>query len=141
RSAPGSGYYAASKAALESTSEALQQEVGPLGVRVAIVQPGGFRTDFAGRSLRQSAEPMDVYAETAGKRRQENSTTDGNQAGDSVRAAQAISTLAVTPLPPMRLVLGSEAMKFGEVDLNQQLDDIMDWESVSISTDFPTEEV
>lgn len=140
-SAPGSGFYAASKAALESTTEALQQEVSPLGIRVAIVQPGGFRTDFAGRSLRQSAEAMDVYAETAGKVRKENSDVDGNQAGDPARAAQAIITLAETPQPPMRLVLGSEAMKFAEVDLNQQLDDIMDWETVSLSTDFPTEEV
>src|SRR5699024_12228886 len=65
-SAPGSGFYAASKAALESTTEALQQEVSPLGIRVAIVQPGGFRTDFAGRSLRQSADAMDVYADAAG---------------------------------------------------------------------------
>lgn len=140
-SAPGSGFYAASKAALESTTEALQQEVSPLGIRVAIVQPGGFRTDFAGRSLRQSAEAMDVYAETAGKLRKENSDVDGNQAGDPARAAQAIITLAETPQPPMRLVLGSEAMKFAELDLNQQLDDIMDWETVSLSTDFPTEEV
>lgn len=140
-SAPGSGFYAASKAALESTTEALQQEVSPLGIRVAIVQPGGFRTDFAGRSLRQSAEAMDVYAETAGKVRKENSDVDGNQAGDPARAAQAIITLAETPQPPMRLVLGSEAMKFAEVDLNQQLDDIMDWETVSLSTDFPAEEV
>lgn len=140
-SAPGSGFYAASKAALESTTEALQQEVSPLGIRVAIVQPGGFRTDFAGRSLRQSAEAMDVYAETAGKVRKENSDVDGNQAGDPARAAQAIITLAETPQPPMRLVLGSEAMKFAELDLNQQLDDIMDWETVSLSTDFPTEEV
>lgn len=140
-SAPGSGFYAASKAALESTTEALQQEVSPLGIRVAIVQPGGFRTDFAGRSLHQSAEAMDVYAETAGKVRKENSDVDGNQAGDPARAAQAIITLAETPQPPMRLVLGSEAMKFAEVDLNQQLDDIMDWETVSLSTDFPAEEV
>lgn len=139
RSAPGSGYYAASKAALESTSEALQQEVSPLGIRVAIVQPGGFRTDFAGRSLRQSTEPLEVYADTAGKRRQENSTTDGKQAGDPARAAQAIITLAETPQPPMRLVLGRDAMHRAEIDLNQQLDDLMDWESVSLSTDFPTE--
>lgn len=139
-SAPGSGYYAASKAALESTSEALQSEVSPLGIRVSIVQPGGFRTDFAGRSLHQSAEPIDAYADTAGKRRKENDSLDGNQPGDPSRAAQAIITLAETPEPPMRLILGQDAMKRAEVDLNQQLDDIMDWESISLSTDFPPEE-
>lgn len=139
-SAAGSGFYAASKAALESTSEALRQEVDPLGIRVSIVQPGPFRTDFAGRSLHQSAEPIDAYADTAGRRRKEHDTMDGNQQGDPVRAAQAIITLAETPQPPMRLILGSEAVKLAEVDLNQQLDDLMDWETVGLSTDYPPEE-
>ncbi|WP_022870385.1 oxidoreductase [Yaniella halotolerans] len=140
RTAPGSGYYAATKAALESTSEALRQEVEPLGIRVAIVQPGGFRTDFAGRSLHQSAEPLEVYAETAGKRRKEHDTIDGRQAGDPAKAARAIMTLAEAEQPPMRLILGREALQLAEVDLNQQLDDLMDWESVSLSTDFPQTE-
>lgn len=140
RTAPGSGYYAATKAALESTSEALRQEVEPLGIRVAIVQPGGFRTDFAGRSLHQSAEPLEVYAETAGKRRKEHDTIDGRQAGDPAKAARAIMTLAESEQPPMRLILGREAVRLAEVDLNQQLDDLMDWESVSLSTDFPQPE-
>lgn len=141
RTAPGSGYYAATKAALESTSEALQQEVKPLGIRVAIVQPGGFRTDFAGRSLQQSTEPLEVYAATAGKRRKEYDTIDGRQAGDPAQAARAIMTLAESEQPPMRLILGREALKLAEVDLNQQLDDLMDWESVSLSTDFNQTEV
>ncbi|MDN6678515.1 MAG: SDR family NAD(P)-dependent oxidoreductase, partial [Yaniella sp.] len=141
RTAPGSGFYAATKAALESTSEALRQEVEPLGIRVAIVQPGGFRTDFAGRSLQQSTEPLEVYAATAGKRRKEYDTIDGRQAGDPAQAARAIMTLAESEQPPMRLILGREALKLAEVDLNQQLDDLMDWESVSLSTDFNQTEV
>lgn len=140
QSLAGSGFYTATKAALESTTESLRQEVEPLGIRVAIVQPGGFRTDFAGRSLHQSAEAMGVYADTAGKRRKENDTVDGRQAGDPARAAQAIITLAETPQPPLRLVLGRDALNVAELDLNQQLDDLMGWESVSLSTDFPTEE-
>ena len=140
QSLAGSGFYTATKAALESTTESLRQEVEPLGIRVGIVQPGGFRTDFAGRSLHQSAEAMDVYADTAGKRRKENDTVDGRQAGDPARAAQAIITLAETPQPPLRLVLGRDALNVAEIDLNQQLDDLMGWESVSLSTDFPTEE-
>lgn len=139
-SAPGSGYYTATKAALESTSESLQQELEPLGIRVAIVQPGPFRTDFAGRSLHQSAEAIDAYADTAGKRRKEHDTMDGRQAGDPVRAAHAIIMLAETPQPPLRLVLGHGAVKLAEVDLNQQLDDLMDWETVSLSADFPPDE-
>ena len=140
RSAAGSGFYTATKAALESTSESLRKEVEPHGIRVAIVQPGGFRTDFAGRSLHQSAEPIAAYADTAGRRRKETDTMDGNQPGDPVRAAQAILTLADAEKPPMRLILGRDALKAAEIDLNQQLDDLMDWESVSLSTDFPTEE-
>ncbi|OAV61783.1 oxidoreductase [Enteractinococcus helveticum] len=136
RSSPGSGFYTATKAALESTTEALQQEVGPLGIRVAIVQPGPFRTDFAGRSLHQSAEPIAAYAETAGRRRKETDTMDGNQAGDPVKAAQAILTLAEQDNPPMRLVLGKQALELAEVDLNQQLDDLMDWEHLGINTDY-----
>lgn len=140
RSAAGSGFYTATKAALESTSESLRKEVEPHGIRVAIVQPGGFRTDFAGRSLHQSAEPIAAYADTAGRRRKETDTMDGNQPGDPVRAAQAILTLADADKPPMRLILGRDALKAAEIDLNQQLDDLMDWESVSLSTDFSTEE-
>lgn len=140
QSVAGSGYYAATKAALESTSEALQQEVGPLGIRVSIVQPGNFRTDFAGRSLKQVPGPMEIYADTAGKVRKENANVDGRQPGDPHRAAQAIITLAETPQPPMRLLLGRDAMNVAELDLNQQLDDIMDWESVTLNTDLSNEE-
>lgn len=137
RSAAASGFYGATKSALESTSEALQQEVSPLGIRVSIVQPGPFRTDFAGRSLAQSAEPIAAYADTAGRRRKENNTLDGNQAGDPVKAAKAIMTLAEQENPPMRLVLGKEANRVAEIDLNEQLDDLMDWEHLGLNTDYP----
>ena len=137
RSGPGSGYYAASKAALESTSEALRQEVAPLGIRVSIIQPGPFRTDFFSRSLQQADTPLDVYAETAGKRRKENDPTIDNQPGDPNRAAAAIMQLAELENPPMRLVLGKAANRVAETDLNQQLDDLMDWEHLGLNTDFP----
>lgn len=136
RSAPGSGYYAATKAALESVTEALRQELAPLGIRVSIVQPGPFRTDFAGRSIQQSAVPIDAYADTAGQRRKENDTTDGTQAGDPDKAALAIMQLAELEKPPMRLVLGREALYLAEKDLNRQLDDLMDWEHLGLATDF-----
>ena len=136
RSAPGSGYYAASKAALETTSEALRQEVGPLGIRVAIVQPGPFQTDFFSRSLQQSDAVMDAYAATAGKRRKENDPTAHQQPGDPNRAAAAIMQLAQLENPPMRLVLGKAANELAEVDLNQQLDDLMEWEHLGLATDF-----
>ncbi len=74
----GSGYYAAAKAAIEGLSGALRGELAPLGISVTVVEPGAFRTDFAGRSLTQSATVIDDYAATAGQRRKENDTMDGN---------------------------------------------------------------
>lgn len=76
----GSGYYAAAKAAIEGMSGALRGELAPLGISVTIVEPGAFRTDFAGRSLVQSDTVIDDYAATAGQRRKENDTMHGNQA-------------------------------------------------------------
>ena len=82
---PGSGYYAATKAALEGMSGSLRNELKPLGINVTAIEPGGFRTDFAGRSLTQSATPIGDYADTAGKRRKEHDTAHGNQPGDPDR--------------------------------------------------------
>lgn len=136
-SQPGSGYYSATKFALEGASDALSKEVGPLGVRVVIVEPGGFRTDFAGRSLTQSAEPIGDYADTAGLRRKENDTIDGRQPGDPVRAAQAILQVVASDNPPLRLLLGSDALRRAEGELVGQRADIDAWVDVTRSTDFP----
>ena len=136
-SQPGSGYYSATKFALEGTSDALSKEVGPLGVRVVIVEPGGFRTDFAGRSLTQSAEAIEDYADTAGLRRKENATIDGRQPGDPVRAAQAILQVVASDNPPLRLLLGSDALRRAEGELVGQRADIDAWVDVTHSTDFP----
>src|ERR1700761_274967 len=103
---PGSAFYSATKFAVGGLSDALRKEVGPLGIHVTVVEPGGFRTDFAGRSLRQSSRTIDDYAPTAGARRKENITTDGRQPGDPDRAAQAIIQVVEAPTPPFRLVLG-----------------------------------
>ncbi len=86
----GSGYYSAAKAAIEGMSGALRDELAPLGISVTVVEPGAFRTDFAGRSLMQSATVIDDYAATAGQRRKENDTMHGNQAGDPGKAGAAI---------------------------------------------------
>jgi NAD(P)-dependent dehydrogenase (short-subunit alcohol dehydrogenase family) len=91
--APGSGYYSATKCALEGLSRGLQKEVSPLGLSVIMVEPGALRTDFAGRSLQQSPIAMTDYAETAGRRRIENDTTDGHQIGDPARGHSSLSRL------------------------------------------------
>jgi NAD(P)-dependent dehydrogenase (short-subunit alcohol dehydrogenase family) len=132
----GSGFYAASKAALEGISGALQKEVGPLGIHVITVEPGGFRTDFAGRSLTQSSTEIGDYADTSGKRRKENDTTDGTQPGDPDKAAQALITAVEAEEPPTFLLLGSDAHQAITGVLEAQLKTIEDWKSLTTSTDF-----
>ncbi|RZS80116.1 short-subunit dehydrogenase [Motilibacter rhizosphaerae] len=135
---PGSGYYAASKAALEGISSSLRKELQPLGIAVVAVEPGGFRTDFSGRSLTQAATPIADYAETAGKRRKENDTVHGTQPGDPARAAQAIITAVTSPEPPAMLVLGSDALTAYAAVLDAQRAELEAWRGLSASTDFPS---
>ncbi len=132
----GSGYYAASKAALEGLSGALRSEVEPLGISVTVVEPGGFRTDFAGRSLTQSTTVIDDYAETAGKRRIEQGTGHGTQPGDPAKAALAIIAAVEADEPPAFLLLGSDALStYRRLD-QARLDLITAWETTTTGTDL-----
>jgi NAD(P)-dependent dehydrogenase (short-subunit alcohol dehydrogenase family) len=136
-SPPGSGYYAASKAALESVTASLRKEVGPLGITAMVVEPGGFRTDFAGRSLQQSRETIADYADTAGKRRKENETaTNDQRQGDPARAAQAVIAALESSEPPFMLVLGKDALAsfHGQLDALRAETDA--WKKTSLSTAF-----
>jgi NAD(P)-dependent dehydrogenase (short-subunit alcohol dehydrogenase family) len=134
--APGSGYYSASKFAVEGMSDALRKEVGPLGIRVMIVEPGAFRTDFSGRSLQQAKASIGDYAQTAGPRRKENDRTHGTQPGDPERAARAIIEVVGGAELPVRLLLGSDALKIVGAELDAQRQEIVRWQDVSVSTDF-----
>lgn len=136
---PGSGYYAASKIALVGLSDALRKEVGPLGVQVLVVEPGAFRTDFAGRSLKQSALAIDDYAATAGRRRKENLPAMANQPGDPARAARAIMAAVGDPQAPFRLTLGRDAVARTGNDLDNQQKELESWRSVSLGTDLDSE--
>lgn len=134
----GSGYYAASKSALESISFSLGKELAPLGISVTVIEPGSFRTDFAGRSLEQAATPIADYAETAGKRRKELDTTHGTQQGDPDRAAQVIIDAITSANPPTMLLLGSDSYDaFGQV-LRGLLAETDAGVERSRSTDFPS---
>ena len=133
---PGSGYYAASKAALEAMSASLRKELDPLGITVMVVEPGGFRTDFAGRSLQQSAQPIADYAETAGRRRKEHDTAHGNQPGDPGKAAQAILATVQAPDPPFLLLLGEDALAGFRGEMDARRGELEAWEAVSTSTGF-----
>lgn len=134
---PGAGYYNASKFAVEGLSEALAKEVEPLGIRVTVVEPGPFRTDWAGRSLKQVRNPIDAYAKTSGARRAQISGYSGRQAGDPARAAQAIIHIVESPAPPMNLVLGKDGLKRVRDKLEKFSDSLRQWETVTVGADFP----
>jgi NAD(P)-dependent dehydrogenase (short-subunit alcohol dehydrogenase family) len=132
----GSGYYAASKAALEAMSGALHAELRPLGISVTVVEPGAFRTDFAGRSLTQSSTVIDDYADTAGKRRKEHDTAHGTQPGDPAKAADAIIAAVESDDPPAFLLLGTDALNTYRRLADAKLDTITRWEHLTTSTDI-----
>lgn len=139
RSNPASGYYTATKAALEGVSDALNREVAPLGIRVMVLEPGAFRTDFSGRSLTQARTVIDDYADTAGKRRKENDRTHGTQQGDPDRAAQVIIAMVEGEQAPFRLLLGTDAIEIVRGELQGRIDEIDEWSHVSATTDFDGE--
>ncbi|HTT40845.1 MAG TPA: oxidoreductase [Burkholderiales bacterium] len=134
---PAAGYYNATKFAVEGLSEALSKELEPLGIRVTAIEPGPFRTDFAGRSLHQPANPIDAYAKTAGARRAEITGRSGRQAGDPERAAEAIIQVVRSPSPPLNLVLGRNGLERVREKLAKLTRTIDQWEAVTLGADFP----
>jgi NAD(P)-dependent dehydrogenase (short-subunit alcohol dehydrogenase family) len=129
---PGGGYYSAAKAALEAVSGALRKELAPLGVHVMVVEPGSFRTEFRGRSARESKiriSDYDAILGRAGSRRL------GPQHGDPLKAAQAILTAAAETAPPALLLLGSDALAGYRALARAEHDDIDRHEQLTLSTD------
>ena len=134
---PASGYYNATKFAVEGLSQALAKEVAPLGIRVTIVEPGPFRTDFQGRSMNPVSKPIDAYAMTAAARREQLRQSSGKQAGDPARAADAIVDLVESDNPPLHLVLGRVAVQRAREKLRELLQSIDETEAISVAADFP----
>jgi len=134
---PGSGYYAATKFAVEGLSESLAKEVAPFGIKVLIVEPGPFRTDWAGRSLKTPKRPVAAYEETAIARRRQIQGYSGNQPGDPVRAAEAIIATIEQPNPPLRLPLGNFANDAMGAELEALRKEFAANEAVSRGADFP----
>ncbi len=133
---PGIAYYAGSKFALEGITGVLAKEVDALGIKVTAIAPGSFRTDWAGRSMIRSERSIADYDALFDPIRQAREAKSGKQAGDPVRAAQALLQLIDAEQPPVHLLLGSDALGLvrGQLaDLKAQIDA---WESVSRSTDF-----
>lgn len=134
---PASGYYAATKHAVEGFSDSLAAEVGPLGIRVTCIEPGPFRTDWAGRSLVQTPNAIDDYADTAGARLKATSEKSGTQAGDPVRAGEAMIRVTEMENPPRHLVLGAWGYDAVTTRLKQALADIEAWRETSLGADYP----
>ena len=134
------GYYHGTKYAVEGISESLAIEVKPLGIDVMIVEPGPFRTNWAGPSIKQSATRIDAYAATAGERRKQTEARSGKQAGDPVRAAQAIIDAALSDTPPLRLLLGKAALDLARKKLDMMKNDFDTWESTTLGADFPPDQ-
>jgi len=130
----GAGYYNAAKFAVEGISEALAGELKSFGIRVLIVEPGPFRTDFLGRSITIAAREMPEYAATS--RRHYRETNDGKQAGDPDKAVAVILKAVDADDAPLHLPLGPVAHEIAERKLAAFRSDIDAWRDVSIATDF-----
>lgn len=134
---PGLGLYHASKFALEGLSEALAKEVKDLGIHVTAVEPGAFRTDWAGRSMVRATRSIPDYDALMNPIRENRRCNSGKQKGDPARAAAAILTLVEAENPPMHLLLGTDAHRLVKEKLavlNREFDA---WKDVTLSTDFP----
>ena len=134
---PSSGYYAATKHAVEGFSDALALEGAPLGIKVTCVAPGPFRTDWAGRSLKQTPNRIEDYAQTAGARMATTAGYSGKQPGDPARAAEAMIAATEAAEAPRHLVLGAIAYDNVTKKLSERLSQIKAWEETSRSADFP----
>jgi NAD(P)-dependent dehydrogenase (short-subunit alcohol dehydrogenase family) len=132
----GSGMYAAAKMAVEGMSQSLAREVGPLGIRVTLVEPGAFRTDFLSEhSIRHTSGGIADYDATAGATRRRLAANAGRQAGDPARGAAAIIAAVESASPPLHLVLGPDAIRRTHEMLDAFAADLAAWEAVGLGTD------
>ncbi len=134
----GFSIYGGAKFALKGVSEALHGEVGPLGIKVTIVEPGPFRTDFIGRSLDRAEHNLDEYQQTVGKFLQFLDKIEGTQPGDPDKAAQVLIQVVNSDNPPLRLVLGKYAYSKFRKKIESLTAELDAWEQIAASTDFET---
>ena len=134
---PGWGLYQSTKFAVEGLSEALAQEVAPLGIRVTIIEPGPFRTDFLGRSGVEAKTKIPDYESTAGNARRYMSEQDGKQPGDPLKVVEAMIQVVESEDPPLRLLLGAGALKRVRQKLEMWQREMAAWERVTVGADFP----
>ena len=130
------GIYSGSKFALEGIGETLAQEVAPLGIKVTMIEPGGFKTEFAKGSRIRTARIIDDYDPTVGESRRILASHAGDEAGDPAKAARAILAVVAEPSPPLRLLLGPDALGYMETKLKAQIAEIDAWRAVTLDTGF-----
>ncbi len=134
------GFYHATKFAVEGLSESLSKEVGPLGIRVLVVEPGPFRTDWAGRSTSRTPVTIDDYRESVGKRMDASLAGSGKQKGDPVRGCEAIIEAVERDTPHLRLLLGEMAYKLATEKVDAMRVNFEALKTVSLGADFPDDE-
>lgn len=133
---PGFGAYGGAKFALEGISEALAKEAAPFGVKVTLVEPGPFRTEFIGKSMQHGALPNDAYKATVGKFGAILSSINGKQKGDPQKAAALIVKIAQAENPPLRLPLGAYALNAWRQKMKAMEAEFAQWEAEAKATDY-----
>jgi NAD(P)-dependent dehydrogenase (short-subunit alcohol dehydrogenase family) len=133
---PGLSYYHGSKFALEGISSSLAKEVRPLGIYVTAIEPGMFRTDWAGRSMVRSERSISDYDATFNPIREARKARSGQQPGDPAKAGKAVAEFLMTAEPPLHLLLGSDAFDYVQQELERLQSEFTAWEAMTRSTNF-----
>lgn len=134
------GYYHATKFAVEGLSESLSQEVAPLGIKVLLVEPGPFRTDWAGRSTSRTPVSIADYEDTVGARMKASEQGSGKQQGDPVRGCEAIIEAVQAENAHLRLLLGEPAYRMALEKVENLSQNFKAWEQLTLGADFPESE-
>jgi len=132
-------YYSCTKHALEALTEGLAKEVAPFGIRVTAIEPGAFRTDYATRSMKETATPLDAYAETVGTRKQMIKMAGDKLPGDPRRIADAVLMVAERNDPPLHLLLGRDVLAAFRQKLADWQANLDAWEAVTVDVNFPND--
>lgn len=131
---PSLGYYHATKYAVEGITESLAQEVAPFNINVSLLEPSGFRTDWAGRSSVKTESK--IYKDTVGKMIEATDAGSGNEPGNPVKAAEAIIAIVESPNPPLRLLLGKMAYQVATHKYTSLLESIEEWKETTVTADY-----
>ncbi|MFL6173074.1 MAG: SDR family NAD(P)-dependent oxidoreductase, partial [Marmoricola sp.] len=134
---PPNAYYSSTKFALEALTEALAKEVAGFGIHVTAIEPGGFRTDWAKRSMHETASPIEAYAEDVGVRKDLIKQFADHLPGDPAKIGEAVLRVTGLEDPPLRLLLGADVLKAMREKLAQLSASIDEWESVTLDVNFP----